>query len=335
MSSNSYDDYDDDFGLSHKERKQARKATRAPRHQDVNELAEPTGSEGGLSMTYQPARFETIWLNDSLRSFYDQHFISDVLASVKGGKEASVYCCVGGAACPQPLVAAKVYRPRQFRNLRNDHMYREGRAVLTAEGRPVKRSDSRLMRAIGKKTAVGQQVSHTSWLMYEYTTLERLRNAGASVPQPFAVNDNCLLMSYYGEERQAAPTLNGVRLDRREAEGLLEDVLKTVDTMLQHGLIHGDLSAYNILYWEGEITVIDFPQVISTAGNRHAYAVLERDITRVCDYFAQQGVRRDAVQITAELWGRYAAAHPDDIAADQSMLLAQLGIDEFSDDDEE
>ena len=110
-------------------------------------------------MTYTPSRFERVWLTDSLRPFYQQGLISDVLYYVKGGKEANVFCCLGREG---ELVAAKVYRPREFRNLRNDKMYREGRPILTAEGRAVKSSDTRLTKAIGKKTTFGVQAEHTS-----------------------------------------------------------------------------------------------------------------------------------------------------------------------------
>jgi RIO kinase 1 len=201
-------------------------------------------------------------------------------------------------------------------------MYKEGRSVLTANGRPVKETDHRLMRALGKKTATGVQVAHTSWLMYEYTTLDRLFKSGAAVPQPFAANDNALLMGYCGDERMAAPILQSVRLKRAEAERIFDDVLRNVELLLQQGFIHGDLSGYNILYWEGQITLIDFPQVTSTEGNRNAYAILRRDITRVCDYFTLQGLRRDPVAITNELWERYAAIDPEDAKADESMITA-------------
>src|SRR5205823_142296 len=97
---------------------------------------------------------------------------------------------------------------------------REGRPVLTAEGRPAKATDDRLMRALGKKTAFGVQVQHTSWLMYEYTTLHRLFHAGAAVPQPFAAAENAILMSYRGDAQGPAPTLNGVSLEREEASVL-------------------------------------------------------------------------------------------------------------------
>ena len=318
-----WDAYADKYDPSFERPRGPRKAKPARPPRPLEEVAEASGAEGGIAMTYHPARFEDVWLRDALHSFYDDELIVDVLASVKGGKEASVYRCAGHPSTGAELLAAKVYRPRQFRNLRNDAMYKEGRAVLAGDGRAVNKSDHRTMRAIGKKTAFGQQVSHTSWLMYEYTTLERLHRAGGAVPKPIAVNDNALLMSYHGDERMAAPVLQSVRLGRGEARALFDEVLRNVELMLQHGLIHGDLSGYNILYWEGAITLIDFPQVTSSANNRSAYAILQRDIARVCDYFASQGLRRDPASIAGELWQRYAALDPDDQAADESMVEFQ------------
>jgi RIO kinase 1 len=295
-------------------------APKKSQSQIVSELAEPVGMEAGFVTTYQPARYEVEWLRSSLRAFYEEHLIRDVLGQVKGGKEASVYRCaadhgadrilaaaLGEAARdgkPQ-LLAAKVYRPRMFRNLRNDYVYREGRTILTADGRPVKKTDHRIMRAIGKKTAFGAQVQHTSWLMHEYTTIERLYRAGAAVPLPIAFAENAILMGYYGDERRAAPTLNEVRLAPDAAAPLFEEVLRNIDLLLQHNLIHGDLSAYNILYWQGRVVLIDFPQVTDLRSNSKADAILQRDITRVCEYFARQGVRSDPAAIMDELWGRY------------------------------
>jgi RIO kinase 1 len=258
-----------------------------------------------LRMTYRPARHEAAWLLSSLGPFYDQQLIRDVLAAVRGGKEANVYRCEGGPAMDGGLVAAKVYRPRQFRNLRNDKMYKDGRPILTAEGRPVKGSDDRIMRAVGKKTDFGVQVEHTSWLMYEYTTLERLHHAGAAVPRPFAAGENALLMGYVGDSQTAAPALSQVSMGTVEAEGLFLEVVRNIELLLEHGLIHGDLSAYNILYWEGKITLIDFPQVADCHGNSRAAFILERDVTRVCEYFARQGVRCDPVALMTDLWSRY------------------------------
>ena len=269
------------------------------------DLAGITNEEAGFTMTYQPARFEEGWLLASIRPFYDQQLITDVVAQVKGGKEANVYRCVAHPSTGVDLLAAKIYRPRQFRNLRNDTMYREGRPVLTADGRPAKATDDRLMRALGKKTAFGMQVQHTSWLMYEYSTLQRLSAAGAAVPLPLAAGENALLMSYLGDHTAPAPPLSSVDLDPEEAAALLPEVLRNVELMLQHGLIHGDLSPYNILYWQGRITIIDFPQVTSSETNPRAATILTRDVIHVCDYFARAGVACDAEAIAADFCARY------------------------------
>jgi RIO kinase 1 len=310
--SDKYEIYAEQFDPLRTDRRARRKRELKMKHipkkspdQVITDIAEPLGLEGEFKTTYQPARYEAGWLLYSLRSFYDQDLISDVLTQVKGGKEANVYCCQAHPATGMTLLAAKIYRPRMFRNLRNDKMYREGRTILTAEGRPVKNNDHRIMRAIGKKSTFGAQVQHTSWLMHEYTTLERLYQAGAAVPQPIAAAENAILMSYYGDSQRGAPTLNEVSLDSAEAGHLFEAILGTVELMLQHELIHGDLSAYNILYWAGSISLIDFPQVVNCYTNRNAYVIFQRDIKRVCEYFARQGVRCDAEAITATLWQRY------------------------------
>jgi len=284
----------------------------------------------GFNTTYRPSRYEEGWLLSSLQSFYEEGLITDVLALVKGGKEASVYLCQARPATGLGLLAAKVYRPRMFRNLRNDKMYRQGREVLTAEGRPAGKQAGTFARAIRNKSTFGLQAAHTSWLMYEFTALESLYAAGAAVPRPIAPSDNALLMSYHGDEQMAAPTLNTVDLERDEAEVLFREVLRNVDLMLQHDLIHGDLSAYNILYWPGDngrgkITIIDFPQVVNLYTNKKARFILERDIQRTCEYFSGQGVSCDPAAIADEFWRRYVAAlDPEDVAADLSRLELDL-----------
>ena len=279
----------------------------------------------GFSTTYRPSRYEEGWLLSSLYSFYDEGLITDVLALVKGGKEASVYCCKAHAARGGGLLAAKVYRPRMFRNLRNDKMYRQGREILVGVGRPAGRDSGYIERAIRTKSAFGLQAAHTSWLMHEYTAMEQLYEAGGAVPQPIAANDNAILMSYHGDEQMAAPTLNTVNPEPEEAQVLLHEVLRNVELMLQHDLIHGDLSAYNILYWEGEITLIDFPQVVNLYANRKARFILQRDIQRTCEYFGRQGVRSNPRTIMNDLWRRYVPQlHPEDLAADQSRLEATI-----------
>lgn len=260
----------------------------------------PTGA--GFATTYHPGRFEEGWLLQSLESFYEDGLIVDVLAQVKGGKEANVYLCRANPATGMDLLAAKVYRPRKFRNLRNDAVYREGREILSGEGGVVKRSDSRPMRAMKNKTRLGLQMLHQSWILYEYGTLQRLHELGARVPKPIASGTNAILMEYVGDETSAAPILHSVRLPAEEAHRLFDEVMRNVDLMLAHGLVHGDLSAFNLLFWGGEITMIDFPQVIAAHSNHNGYEILRRDVLRICQYFAKQGVVSDPEEIAERLW---------------------------------
>ncbi|MEP7292894.1 MAG: RIO1 family regulatory kinase/ATPase [Chloroflexota bacterium] len=287
----------------------------------MGEIADEVSLEIEFKTTYVPGLFEQGWLLDSLRPFYDQGLITDVLARVKGGKEANVYRCEARPETGLSLVAAKVYRPRMFRNLRNDKMYREGRQVLSADGKIVKDNDHRAQRALGKKSAFGEQLSHTSWLMYEFNTLNTLYAVGASVPQALASAENAILMSYCGDENLAAPTLSQVSLSDDEAQPLFDETLRNIELMLQHGMIHGDLSAYNILYWEGKITLIDFPQVTESHSNPHAFEILKRDIERICEYFAEQGVNTEPERILRRLWKRYVELDSRIREADLSAVL--------------
>ncbi|HET9912070.1 MAG TPA: RIO1 family regulatory kinase/ATPase [Anaerolineales bacterium] len=253
-----------------------------------------------FKFTYKAARFEEAWLLDSLVHFAEYQWISDVLRKVKGGKEASVYLCRSGTAVEAPLVAAKVYRPRSLRNLKNDGQYRAGRGDLDENGHVIVNSGA--LHAMAKRTAYGEELRHQSWIAFEFETLTALHTAGADVPRPYAMEKNAILMDYIGDIDIAAPTLNTVRLDSDEVHPLFNRVLHNIDLLLSHRRIHGDLSAYNILYWEGDISLIDFPQVVPPESNPAAWTIFLRDMTRICQYFASQGVKRDAYKLAADLW---------------------------------
>jgi RIO kinase 1 len=253
-----------------------------------------------FQFTYKAARFEEAWLLDSLVEIAEHKWISDVLRKVKGGKEASVYLCKPGVAVDAPLLAAKIYRPRMLRNLKNDQQYRTGREDLDENGNVI--VDDGALYAMKKRTAFGEEVRHQSWIAYEFTTLEILYEAGADVPKPYAMEKNAILMNYIGDLSNAAPVLNAVSLDLGEATSLYERVVRNIDLMLKHDRIHGDLSAYNILYWKGDISLIDFPQVVLPEANPASWNIFLRDVTRVCQYFFAQGVRCDARKLAADLW---------------------------------
>jgi RIO kinase 1 len=271
-----------------------------PTHEFVSKQDD---SRAKFKFTYKAARFEEGWLLGSLGGFYEHQWISDVLRRVKGGKEASVYLCRAGTPIHADFVAAKVYRPRMMRNLKNDHVYREGRSNLDEQGRVI--VNDGMQHAMQKRTEYGKKLLHQSWIAYEFTSMQVLRAAGADVPEPYAMADNAILMGYIGDMDGCAPALSEVSLDRAEARRLFERVLGNIDTLLAHERIHGDLSAYNILYWEGAITLIDFPQVVSPKINGNAFSIFERDITRVCEYFSKQGVNTNPRKIAGELWSKY------------------------------
>jgi RIO kinase 1 len=267
-----------------------------------------------FSFSYHASRFEGTWLLSSLGTFYANRWIEDVLRIVKVGKEANVYLCRGTPAADSELVAAKVYRPRELRSLKKDHLYREGRTELDIEGNQI--INSGMMHAIRKKSQYGQELSHTSWIGHEFATLKLLFEAGADVPQPFASEANSILMTYIGEDGLPGQPLSDINLEPEEVEPLFERCIHNIEVMLANQRVHGDLSAYNILYWDGTITLIDFPQAIHPEENRSAFQIFKRDVTRVCEYFARQkpggwvGGRKNVdphhpQELAADIWTAY------------------------------
>lgn len=300
-----FDELDDDDRLNNatKNGRKQKYPLRNPKKESESDHAfrsQQDDSASTYTFTYKAARFEEWWLLDSIGPFYEHKLISDVLRRLKGGKEASVYLCQASTESEAQHLAAKVYRPRSLRNLKNDQIYRTGRTDLGKDGkRLVKEAD---INAIIKRTAYGEEVRHTSWIAYEFSTLEILHAAGADVPKPVAMEKNAILMEYIGDAGNAAPTLNTVTLERDEARELFDRVIRNLDLLLTLERIHGDLSAYNILYWDGDITLIDFPQVTFTEANPSSWVIFLRDVTRVCQYFRSQSVKCDARKLAADLW---------------------------------
>lgn len=250
-----------------------------------------------------PKHHEREWLIESLAGFYRDNVITDVTRRVKGGKEANVYCCLAHPAAGVELIAAKLYRPRELRTLKNDALYKAGRQLRDEQGKEIKGRRDKL--AIQQKSAYGKHLDMVWWIGNEYGVQKSLYEAGASVPRPIGHSGNTILMEYLGDERLPAPTLSDVTLERDEATELFEVVMDNVRLMLDMHLVHGDLSAFNILYWEGEIAIIDFPQVVGARSNPNARMLLERDVKRVCDYFRRYGVRADPPRLVRDLWLPY------------------------------
>ena len=250
-----------------------------------------------------PLHHERQWVINSVASFYHDALITDVTRLVKGGKEANVYACTADPSIKFDLVAAKLYRPRILRHLKNDAIYKAGRQLRDEEGKQLKGRREKL--ALRKKTNFGKHLDIMWWIGNEYGVQKKLFEAEADVPQPIAHAGNAILMEFIGDEHGSAPTLSEITLNDNEAEPLFRRVLDNVALMLDCHHVHGDLSAYNILYWEGNIKIIDFPQIVEARHNPHAYELLLRDVTRVCDYFNRFGVAADPQTITDELWLPY------------------------------
>jgi len=233
-----------------------------------------------------------------LDTFIAEGWIDEALHEVKSGKEATVYCCRGGGAAGGGLVAAKVYRARQRRGFKNDAVYHEGRVI----------GDRRARRAAARKTAFGRETQFAAWIEHEFATLSLLHAAGAAVPEPLTRSSNAILMGYVGDAYDPAPLLSAVSPTPDEARRLLHTLMREVELWLAHDVIHGDLSPYNILWWRGSATVIDFPQAVDPRVNANAQALLSRDIENVCRYVARHGVRADHHRIADNLWRRFLRA---------------------------
>ncbi len=246
---------------------------------------------------------EKQWIKDSLGRFFHDHWFDDVVYRVRPGKEATVYCCHAEPATGYQYLAAKVYRPRMFRAMRNDSLYKIGRGLLGTDGKQV--LDSRSLRAYRDKTRYGRRIDMHSWCEYEYNMMQTLHAAGADIPRPLAHATQAILMEYIGDLGQPAPTLNEVTLDAAEVRPLFERLLGNVELLLARSIIHADLSAYNVLYWKGQIWIIDFPQAVDAQTHPDAFNLLARDIDRLCRYFSRQGVRCDPATITDDLWNRF------------------------------
>jgi len=301
---NDLEDADEIEGLGlrvrHNEhRKKGKKLITQRESQQVERTVNPF-NEADYPFSYHASRHEKQWLLGSINEFYQQNWIEDILMMVRGGKEATVYLCSTPEKAAQPLLAAKIYRPRRFRNLKKDHLYREGRDQLDATGKIV--LDDRSLHAMQKRTSYGLKLLHASWIGHEFRTMQILADAGVDMPRPYASSDNAILMDYIGDELAAAPTLNTVALTSTEARQLFERLVYNIELMLSYNRVHADLSAYNILYWQGEIKLIDFPQAINPDENQNAYRIFARDVERVCAYFSAQDVKSDPIGLTTRLW---------------------------------
>jgi RIO kinase 1 len=231
--------------------------------------------------------------DEAFEHFLDEGLIHSVIRPIKSGKEASVHLCrANPSTTDERLAALKVYHPPDRRAFRDEGLYRDGEFI----------KERRIRVAVEKRTRFGRELAASIWVDREWEMLRELHPAGADVPRGIARSDRAILMSYVGDEDDAAPQLRTYRADRGEADDLFRQVLRNIELFLYRNVIHGDLSPYNLLVWEGRVTVIDLPQAVDPRKNRHARTLLERDVERVVEHFAPLGVRASADRIATDYW---------------------------------
>ncbi|HEY7659574.1 MAG TPA: RIO1 family regulatory kinase/ATPase [Actinomycetota bacterium] len=234
--------------------------------------------------------------HEALDHFLGEGLITDVVRIVKTGKEASIHLCrANPSTTGEDLAALKVFHPLDRRDFRDESIYRDGEWI----------KERRIRAALEKKTRFGRVVQGALWVDREWETLNHLYEGGVAVPRPIALTSSAILMSFVGDEDDAAPQVRSARPTPAEAEDWFGQLVRAIELMLYRNVIHGDLSAYNALVWEGRVTVIDFPQAIDPRKNRHARALLDRDVKRICDHFARFGVSSAPERIAADLWNAW------------------------------
>src|SRR5207248_1093461 len=181
--------------------------------------------------TLLASRRDAPWILSSLAPFYDQRLITDVLHAAHSGKEATVFCCEAQPSTGVQSLTSKIYRPRMFRSLRNDALYRFSRVQRDEQGQ-AEHGNSRRGSAATRKTERGRAAQVASWIEYEYRTQSLLYAHGADVPQPIAQVGNAGLMEYIGAVGVPAPRLSDVVLDQEEAQPLFDSIRRNIELAL-------------------------------------------------------------------------------------------------------
>lgn len=224
----------------------------------------------------------------------EEGLIDEVLSQLMSGKEATVYVVRSG----DEIRCAKVYKDAKQRSFRQATTYLEGRRV----------QNSRQQRAMAKGSRYGREVQEELWQTAEVDALFRLANAGVRVPKPFICTDGVLLMELVTDaDGNVAPRLNDVEMTETLALALHKQLLDEVVTMLCEGMVHGDLSEYNILLGKDGPVIIDLPQAVNAAGNNEAGAMLARDVDNLATYFGQFAPALLDTQYGKEIWKLYEA----------------------------
>ncbi|MCP5279213.1 MAG: serine protein kinase RIO [Thiobacillus sp.] len=218
--------------------------------------------------------------------------IDDVIRQLMSGKEAMVFV----VRCGDEVRCAKVYKEANKRAFRQSVDYTENRKVR----------NSRQARAMAKGTRYGREAQEEAWQNAEVDALYRLARAGVRVPKPYNFHAGVLLMELVtDEDGNAAPRLNDMEFTPEQALAHFQTLLRQVVLMLCAGVIHGDLSEYNILVGKTGPVIIDLPQAVDAAGNNHARAMLERDVANLSNYFGRFAPDLLQMEYGKEIWALY------------------------------
>jgi len=224
----------------------------------------------------------------------EEGLIDDVLRQLMSGKEAVVFV----VRCGEEIRCAKVYKEANKRSFRQAVQYTEGRKV----------KGSRRARAMEKGSRYGREQQEEAWLSAEVDALYRLAAAGVRVPKPHNFMHGVLLMELVTDaEGHAAPRLNDVELTEEKAREYHQMLIMEVVRMLCAGLVHGDLSEYNVLVAADGPVIIDLPQAVDAAGNNSAAAMLERDVANLRNWFGRFAPDMLATDYGSEIWSIYSA----------------------------
>lgn len=227
-----------------------------------------------------------------LQSLIDEGLIDSVVRQLMSGKEAMVYV----VRCGMEVRCAKVYKEATHRSFRQAVDYTENRKV----------KNTRQARAMAKGSKFGRESQEAAWQSAEVDALYRLAAAGVRVPKPYNFHEGVLLMELVcNEEGDAAPRLNDVQFTRDEALAHHATLLTEVVRMLCAGVVHGDLSEFNILLAADGPVIIDLPQAVDAAGNNHAKRMLLRDVDNLRDFFGRVNPHLLPTRYGEEIWGLY------------------------------
>lgn len=197
----------------------------------------------------------------------------EIISNIKSGKEATVY----RALLDDQLVAMKVYKNPEEINFKNTDEYLEGKFYKKLSER----------KAIAKNNKFAKKLRHKNWIKREFFMLEKLFNNGAMIPKPILEVENAIFMELLGDEHIVAPRLCDVVLTSDEAKKSLDLILKNIKLFWDLGIVHADLSEYNILWWNNNSYIIDFPQSIDVRTHPNSKEFFDRDLKNITKYFSK------------------------------------------------